>query len=99
MIDDDDEGTPIEPIPKTANPARELRRFTSETMATAWAKRQSKKHPKETYYVIHSAARTEGSCKPDPDGQPDPYCVDTDGFVRSWERCLATFENGRKVRA
>lgn len=67
----------------------QVERFATEEEARARAKAASKQYG-DTRYVVESAPRDAGI---DPSLR---FAVDTDGFTRSWERSIATYENGRE---
>lgn len=62
-----------------------LQRFATEKEARQRAYLDSQDGG--TFYVIYSP-------DPDKDRGEKPYCVDDSGFVRSWEKLIATYEGG-----
>jgi hypothetical protein len=61
-------------------------RFTTAKLAREFA-RSVTKRTHGVLYVVESADRDN------PDAPR--FVVDTDGFTRSWERSIATYENGK----
>jgi hypothetical protein len=66
---------------------RFTKRFASEKEAIAFAKKMSR--DRKIYLAVRESPHPT-------DPENNRFIVDTDDFVRSWERLIAIFEKGKK---